>query len=87
MRPTQVSWLDRRHRLGGRCFVIVRQMKAGEDKLFVFNGDAAKYLATANLDRVPLSMVVAAYGGGPGGWDWDDLRSHLTGQPPKALRQ
>lgn len=87
MRPTQVSWLDRRHRLGGRCFVAVRQMKDGEDKLFLFTGDAAKHLASTDLDHVPLSMVAAAYGGGPRGWDWEDLRTHLTGQPSKALHQ
>lgn len=50
-----------------------------EDKLFVFDGLAAKYLATTDLDHVPLSSVVAAYGGGPKGWDWDDLRTHLAG--------
>lgn len=79
MRPTQVSWLDKRARLGGKCFVVVRQMTMREDKLFVFDGLAAKFLATTDLDHVPLSTVVAAYGGGPNGWDWDDLRTHLAG--------
>jgi hypothetical protein len=71
--PLQVGWLSRRARLGGRCFVAVRQTKTND--LYLFSGaDAAAVHAGGLRAAVPLGR----WCGGPSGWDWAAIRSLLT---------
>ena len=70
--PTQVAWLSRHARLGGRCFITVRQMKF--DELYIFRGsDAAALRENGLCGTSPLGK----WGGGPSRWDWTSAREIL----------
>lgn len=64
IRPQQVSWIERRARLGGRVFVIVMR---GEE-LFVYQGRDVRLLKTDGLKGATPLMT---------GWDWDQIRQIL----------
>ncbi|SRR5712691_9338895 len=71
--PLQVGWLSRRARLGGRCFVAVRQTRT--DDLYLFDGaDAAAIQSGGLRGASPLGR----WGGGPSGWNWTQVREVLT---------
>jgi hypothetical protein len=82
-RPLQVSWIDRRSRLGGRVLVGVRRIvparrrAAAVDELWLVEGGLVRTLATEGLRG--LNDVLGRWGGGPGGWDWGAVRRVLRG--------
>jgi hypothetical protein len=83
MRAEQIGWIERRVRAGGKVFVAVRRKHLGslkrkpEDELWLFSGDAARYLAKGRLDAVPPGFVHGKWSGGPSGWEWPDVRENL----------
>src|SRR5262245_13192477 len=71
MRPTQVAWIERRCRAGGRVFVAVRR----DQSLYLYPGTTARQLLTEDLRSVePLGL----WHGGPAKWDWGAVRQHLV---------
>lgn len=75
-RPFQVPWLMQRSRAGGRCFVAVRQMSSSRDNLHILPGSMAQRLAVEGLRTCPTTC----FEGGPGRWDWDQIRNILLGR-------
>lgn len=76
--PEQVGWLTRRARLGGRCFVAIRQMGTkGRDVLWIFRGADAGTLRAEGLRGSAQPLLVAE--GGPDRWDWGRVRAVLEG--------
>lgn len=79
----QISWLERRTRAGGRCFVAVRRtVPAGPrrglatDELWLFPGIAARQLAEHGLKTAQALLIT---GGGPARWDWIQVKKALLG--------
>lgn len=68
LRPAQVSWIDRRHRLGGRVFVAVE--KGGDVSLY--DGSGVKELKRHGL----ASSIGLLYRGR----DWDQIRRLLSAE-------
>lgn len=86
LRPAQVAWLCTHARRGGRVFVAVRRLtKAGPvkgpaaDELWLCRGEAARELLDGGLRGCPPSAVLGVWSGGPGRWDWAEVRAHLVG--------
>jgi len=83
--PEQVSWLERRVRVGGRCWLIVRKQadaglrRARVDALYLYPGAKARAVLLNGL----LTPPTAIYEGGPGRWDWDLIREYLKNAPPQ----
>lgn len=76
LRPAQVGWLLRRTRLGGRAFVAVRQLRAGQDWLWLLQGSDSRSLKDGGLKRVtPLGV----WSGGPAKWSWETVQRLLKG--------
>lgn len=80
--PHQISWLEQRARMGGRCFVAVRrQCPAGPqrgpacDELWLFPGSKARLLHKAKM-LPPNALEI--FHGGPAKWDWNLIRKYLT---------
>ncbi len=77
--PEQVSWLERRVRMGGRCFLIVRQQcpaglrRARKDALFIYRGHQARAVLLNGLDTPPIDC----YEGGPARWNWPLIAERL----------
>jgi len=69
LRPAQVSWIDRRHRMGGRVFVAVQR----KDELYIYSGGGVKELKRNGL----VSSVGLVYYGA-GKWDWDAIKEALA---------
>jgi len=77
-RTLQIAWLSRYWRLGGRCFIAVRQTK--RDELYLFRG--ADVIAVRDHGLVgaePLGM----WQGGKAKWDWVAVREILTREYPR----
>lgn|SRR5262252_4168279 len=77
--PTQVAWIERRIRAGGRVHVAVRRQCAagprrgpGCDELWLFNGNAVRALCEREivLDDVGRLHACGVWYGGPARWDW-----------------
>lgn len=69
LRPAQVSWIDRRARLGGRAFIAIQR----KDELFLYSGIGVK-----ELKRHGLASQLGLLYHGVGKWDWDEIRINLT---------
>ena len=79
LRPLQVAWLQRRARLGGRCFVAVRRITAkGADELWLYPGGRVTELADSGL-RTPGPLGV--WPGGPAHWSWAEVGGVMTSAP------
>jgi len=70
--PTQVAWIERRRRAGGRVFIGVRKDRA----LYLFHGDRARELLEGDLRSV---TPLAVWDGGPAKWDWAAVAECLLG--------
>lgn len=75
VRPEQVGWLKRRARMGGRCFIAVRQLGTGRDDLWLIRGEHASLVAKEGLSSTSFPSV--SMGHGPDRWDWDLVRRVL----------
>lgn len=69
LRPAQVSWIDRRARLGGRAFIAIQR----KDELFLYSGIGVK-----ELKRHGLASKLGLLYHGVGKWDWEEIRINLT---------
>ncbi len=80
--PEQVAWAERRVRVGGRIFLIVRKKAlAGArrkacDELWLYPGSQARAVLLNGLQTPPMAM----WEGGPAHWDWQRIRDFLFGQ-------
>lgn len=72
VRPTQVAWIERRMRAGGRVFIMVRR----DDRLWMFSGLLARGLLTRDCRLADED----GWGGGPARWPWDTVLRVLKGQ-------
>ena len=72
LRPAQVSWIDRRYRMGGNAFIAV-QKKCGD--LYIYSGSGVKELKRNGL----ASSVGLLYQSEGSKWDWDAIRTSLLG--------
>lgn len=64
LRPAQVSWIDRRTRLGGRAFIAIQR----KTELFLYSGEGVK-----ELKRDGLSSSLGLLYHGVGKWDWEAI--------------
>ena len=78
MRPEQIGWLERRARVGGRCFIACR--KAGTLWL-CHAAPAARLLATCGLPSLPPAALAGQWEGGPARWEWLQIKALLLGDP------
>jgi hypothetical protein len=78
MRPEQCAWLERRARAGGRCFIGVRWLKAG-DTFYLLKPQAGRHLLKHGLRKVPAELVLGIWSGGPAKWDWPKIAEIITG--------
>ena len=69
--PTQVAWIGRRVRAGGRVFVAVRR----DQSLWLFHGDRAMDLAMGDIRSVPN---LGHWHDGPARWDWSEVGALLV---------
>lgn len=69
LRPAQVSWIDRRVRLGGRAFIAIQR----KDEIFLYSGVGVK-----ELKRDGLASQLGLLYHGHGKWDWDAIRESLS---------
>jgi hypothetical protein len=83
-RAEQVGWIERRLRAGGNVFIAVRRKHLGgikkgkpEDQLWLFSGDAARFLIKDSIRIVPTKFLLGNWSGGPGNWDWLEVRKKL----------
>lgn len=83
IRPEQIGWHMRRHRAGGRTFIVVRRTcaegprRAAADELYLYTGADARDLRAVGLRMPPLRL----YEGGPARWDWAGVALVLTHIP------
>lgn len=78
LRPSQVGWLDRRSRRGGRCFVFARRISGSADELHVIPGrDAVRFSQEAKCSLLGYPTFFRTIGGARH-WDWKRLREILT---------
>ena len=80
--PHQVAWLERRSRLGGRCFVAVRRhCPAGPrrgpavDEFWLFHGSKARLLIK---NKMQAADAIDIFHHGPTNWNWSLIRKYLT---------
>lgn len=91
LRPEQVSWLDRRHRLGGRAWIAVRRRaKAGPrrgppvDELHVFHAGLAREAKSGGLRHPEVAAAALVLRGGPSRWDWVAVLGLLLQEPSSS---
>jgi hypothetical protein len=86
--PEQVAWAERRFRAGGRVFLAVRRDALGGprrglavDTLYIYSAHDFRTLLQA-----PLAAAKPLYQGenGPARWDWAQIRTVLTLNPPRS---
>jgi hypothetical protein len=74
IKPLQVSWIDRRCRMGGRAWIAVRRTRQdGSDELWLMFGSQARALQEGGLENVYASC----WYGGPGCWNWKEIETKL----------
>lgn len=80
--PSQIGWIERRIRNGGRVFIAVRRLAtagprkgAAVDELYLFPGFEVRALADGGLDR---KKAIGVWSRGPAKWDWATIRLILT---------
>lgn len=77
MRASQVGWITRRARAGGRVRIVVRQhMATGGDSLWVIPGSQVRALADRGLRA--MDMLIQTDDRGPHSWDWTAVRLALV---------
>jgi|SRR5215472_561486 len=76
--PTQVAWIERRCRAGGRVFVAVRK----DQSLFLFPGLAARRLLEEDFREVDR---LGDWHGGPARWDWAAVGACLVYKAPQLV--
>jgi len=90
--PEQVAWAERRVRVGGRCWMAVRQTalagprRTARDALFLYWGTQVRAVLQNGLVERPWGR----WEGGPARWNWVEIRQGLTakGHPwPVELRK
>lgn len=69
LRPAQIGWLLRRHRMGGQCFVAILR----GDTLYVEPGSSAVALREVGVKDLP------GWSGGPSAWPWAQVERKLRG--------
>ena len=74
-RPNQPGWILRRTRRGGRVRVVIRQMGAGRDVLWVVPGLWVRQLAEGGLQA--MDSTVPRWSGGPSQWPWPAVQAAL----------
>lgn len=85
LRPSQVAWLSRRARVGGRVHIAVRRKTLGGprlgrpvDELWVLQGGEAEAVLASGLSR-SAPYVLGVWNGGPKVWDWEGVGLVLRG--------
>lgn len=75
--PFQVSWHERRLRMGGRTFVAVRRRvaKEGCDDLILFHGSRIRSLLEYGMRDAP--PLLRCPGRRPSDWDWKSIADTL----------
>jgi hypothetical protein len=68
IRPEQVGWLLRRHRMGGRCFVAIRRQLS---ELWIVDGADAGLLKSGGLKAVEPLLISHEP------WDWRQVERIL----------
>jgi hypothetical protein len=83
--PWQAAWAERRARVGGRVFFVVRRhCKAGPrrkaaDELFIYGASQARALRERGLKRVkPLGYWPGPH---PADWAWSEIEKILLASP------
>lgn len=71
--PEQIAWLERRARVGGRCFVAIRRSTAPQT-FWLFPASTARWLNP--LREAPAALVLAT--GSPAQWPWKTIKEALT---------
>lgn len=80
LRPSQIAWILRRVRNGGRVFIAVRRKGSnGADELYLVPGSQVRLLARRGLPR-----GLVWYGRSPSHWDWPAVLGALQNTPRKA---
>lgn len=85
LRPEQVGWISRRVRAGGRVWVAVRRRHKGGkrkgdpvDQLWLVPGTEVVAVQASGLEPYARgdypTGLVRLWSGGPGRWDWDEVR-------------
>ena len=79
LRPHQIGWLSRRAHSGGRVRIAVRQLRAGQDSLWIVDGGRARELSETGLQGLQGGGpgLLGVWYGGPPGWDWSAVRLAL----------
>ena len=83
LRPSQIGWLTRNARSGGRAFVAVR--RSGE--MWLVAGKHARRARDDGLHGLPRGVVLGHWTGGPGRWSWSAIRKILAGAGGGGRRQ
>ena len=80
--PEQVAWLERRSRIGGRCFIAVRKQHGGGprlgkpvDLLYIYRGDQARNLLAGGITA---ARADGCWEGGPRRWPWEEIARTLV---------
>lgn len=74
VRPTQVAWIERRLRAGGRVFIMIRRA----DSVWLRDGSTARALCSAELT---LKNLAPDGSGGPAKWPWTKILNTLISGP------
>lgn len=82
--PEQVSWLERRSRYNGRCFIAVRRYHSGGprlgkpvDRLYLMLGDQVRPLL---LGGIRTCLIQGTWDGGPARWNWAEIEKTLVSE-------
>jgi hypothetical protein len=79
IRPQQVAWVERRCRVGGRTWLIVRKKhgagprRIAVDTLFLYRGENMRAVLLNGLSERPA----AKWDGGIAQWDWAEIKGFL----------
>jgi len=69
LRPSQIGWLLRNARNGGRAFIAVRKGKT----LWLLSGQYANTIARGSLQSLPPNALLGCWHGGPANWPWKKI--------------
>jgi hypothetical protein len=74
IKPLQVAWINRRHRMGGKVWIAVRrEHKDGSDELWLMDGSQIVPLFEGGLNNVSATC----WKGGPKVWNFNEVREIL----------
>jgi hypothetical protein len=77
LRPSQIGWLSRRSRRGGRCFVFVRRVNRGDDELWAIWGSDVEEFSRSGASLEKFSPIAGLWKGGPSRWNWAEIKALL----------